>query len=113
MTLMFCAISGDALTLRVYGKAQVIHPYDAAWSEHLERFPEYAGARNIFDLSIDLVTTSCGTSMPEMTIVRDRATTELVPWYAKMSEEELAAFWEKKNTSSLDGVPTGIHAPEH
>lgn len=108
MTLMFCAFEGDALTLRVYGNARVTHPRDAGWDEMVAQFPDYAGARNIYDLEIDLVTTSCGTSVPEMTITRDRARTELEPWYAKMSPEELEAFWRKKNTVSLDGEPTGL-----
>ena len=108
MTLMFCAFEGDALTLRVYGTARVIHPRDADWVSHCAQFPDYAGARNIFDLEIDLVTTSCGTGVPEMTVTRCRAETELVPWYAKMTQQELEAFWAKKNTTSLDGDPTGI-----
>ena len=108
MTLMFCAFEGDALTLRVYGRARAIHPRDAEWDELHARFPDYAGARNIFDLEIDLVTTSCGTGVPEMLVKRHRADTELVPWYAQMTQEELEAFWAKKNTLSLDGDPTGI-----
>lgn len=108
MTLMFCAFEGDALTLRVYGVARVFHPRDPEWDDMLRQFPDYAGARNIYDLDIELVTTSCGTSVPEMTVTRDRAATELEPWYAKMSREELEAFWRKKNTISLDGEPTGL-----
>ena len=108
MTLMFCAFEGDALTLRVYGTARVIYPRDADWDRLIALFPDYAGARNIFDLNIDLVTTSCGTGVPEMTLQRGRAETELVPWYARMTEDELAAFWEKKNKLSLDGDPTGL-----
>lgn len=108
MTLMFCAFEGDPLTLRVYGNARVIHPRDADWPELHAQFPDYAGARNIFDLEIDLVTTSCGTGVPEMSLHRSRAETELVPWYAKMTPEELRAFWAKKNTLSLDDDPTGL-----
>lgn len=108
MTLMFCAFAGDALTLRVYGHARVIHPRDADWPDLYARFPDYAGARNIFDLTVELVTTSCGTGVPEMALTRPRAETELVPWYAAMTEDELRAFWRKKNTLSLDGEPTGI-----
>lgn len=110
MTLMFCAFDGDPLTLRVYGDAQVIHPRDDEWDDLYARFPDYAGARNIFRLSIDLVTTSCGTSVPEMSIVRSRAETDLVPWYAEMGEEGVDAFWRKKNVLSIDGGPTGIFA---
>jgi hypothetical protein len=32
MTLMFCAFEGEALILRVYGTARVIHPRDAEWA---------------------------------------------------------------------------------
>jgi len=108
MTLMFCAFEGEALTLRTYGKAEVFHPRDEEWDDLYALFPDYAGARNIFRLNIDLVTTSCGTSIPEMEIVRHRAETDLVPWYAEMGEDGVDAFWEKKNLRSLDGAPTGI-----
>lgn len=108
MTLMFCGFEGDALTLRTYGTARVFHPGDAAWADLYAQFPDYAGARNIFELQIDLVTTSCGTSVPEMSLIRSRADTELVPWYAQMSDAELAEFWKKKNMISLDGDPTGL-----
>ena len=105
---MFCAFEGEPLTLRTYGEAEVIHPRDAAWGELYALFPDYAGARNIFRLKIDLVTTSCGTSIPEMKVVRPRAETDLEPWYAEMGPEGVTAFWEKKNVTSLDGAPTGI-----
>jgi hypothetical protein len=108
MTLMFCAFGGDAMTLRVYGQAKVVHPRDAAWQELYALFPDYAGARNIFVLDIDLVTTSCGSGVPEMNVVRERAETELVPWYDEMGPEGVTQFWEKKNLVSLDGAPTGI-----
>ena len=108
MTLMFCAFEGDALTLRVYGDAQMIYPRDNEWIELYGLFPDYAGARNIFKLDIDLVTTSCGTGVPEMSVIRPRAETELIPWYADMTKDELNTFWRKKNERSLDGNPTRI-----
>jgi len=108
MTLMFCGFEGDPMTLRVYGDAEVIHPRDDEWSDLYALFPDYAGARNIFKLKIDLVTTSCGTSIPEMSVVRRRAETDLVPWYAEMGEAGVEAFWKKKNRLSIDGHPTGI-----
>ncbi len=112
MTLMFCSFEGDPLTLRIYGNAEVIHPRDEEWETLYALFPDYAGARNIFRLKIDLVTTSCGTNIPEMEITRHRAETDLVPWYADMGEEGVTAFWEKKNVISLDGSPTGIFEGE-
>ncbi len=108
MTLMFCAFEGDAFTLRVYGAAQVIYPPHDEWDQLYSLFPNYAGARNIFKLDIDLVTTSCGTGVPEMTFVRQRAETELVPWYAELGVAGVKAFWRKKNMTSIDDAPTGI-----
>lgn len=90
MTLMFCAFEGDALTLRVYGSARVIHPGDADWDSLSAHFPAYAGACNIFDLSIELVTTACGTGVPEMQVIRPRADTELLPFYEDMAPKASA-----------------------
>ena len=108
MTLMFCAFKGDHLILRTYGTAKVIHPRDVEWADLYAQFPDYAGARNIFVLDIDLVTTSCGSGVPEMSVVRSRGETDLEPWYDDMGPEKVRAFWEKKNLTSLDGQPTGI-----
>jgi hypothetical protein len=108
MTLMFCAFTGDALILRVYGEAEAFHAHDPEWADLIKNFPTYAGARNIYRLKIDLVTTSCGTGVPEMEVIRPRAETELEPWYAEMTPAQMDAFWRKKNVQSLDGDPTGL-----
>ncbi|AKS46283.1 Pyridoxamine 5'-phosphate oxidase [Octadecabacter temperatus] len=108
MTMMFSSFEGDPLTLRVYGTARVVHPRDADWTALLAHFPDYAGARNIFTLDIDLVTTSCGTSVPEVEVTRTRADKDMEPWYAEMGPEGVDKFWHKKNVKSVDGFETGI-----
>lgn len=108
MTLMFCAFRGDHLILRTYGKARVIHPRDPEWNEYYTLFPDFAGARNIFVLDIDLVTTSCGSGVPEMSVVRTRGETDLEPFYAEMGPDKVIEFWKKKNVTSIDDYPTGI-----
>lgn len=108
MTLMFCAFKGDHLILRTYGNARVIHPRDPEWQEHYALFPDFAGARNIFVLDIDLVTTSCGSGVPEMSVVRSRGETDLEPYYADMGPDKVQEFWRKKNLTSIDDYPTGI-----
>lgn len=108
MTLMFCGFSGDALILRVYGQAAVFHERDSQWNALLAEFPEYPGTRNIFKLHIDLVTTSCGTGIPEMQVIHPRADTELLPYYAELGKEGVDKFWRKKNVESIDGKPTGL-----
>lgn len=107
MTLMFCAFDGDALILRLYGQAEVYLPRDAEWQDLVAAFPEIAGSRQIFDLTIDLVQTSCGTGVPIMEYKRPRADTELVPFCAEMGEKGVAEYWRRKNATSIDGKPTG------
>jgi hypothetical protein len=108
MTLMFCAFSGDAMILRVYGHAKVVHPRDEAWSVLSGLFPPMAGSRQIFDLAIDLVQTSCGSGVPFMDFRAERGTTELLPFYEAMDEAQLCDYWRRKNTLSIDGEPTHI-----
>jgi hypothetical protein len=108
MTLMFCAFEGDPMILRTYGTARVLHPRSEGWEDMISGFPQIAGSRQILDLSIDLIQTSCGTGVPEMRFVRSRAETELVPFYEDMGTEGVKEYWRKKNSLSIDKNPTGI-----
>jgi hypothetical protein len=108
MTLTFCAFEGDAMILRVYGKASVIHPRNDDWQRFSSGFPDIAGSRQIFDLNVDLVQTSCGTGVPVMPFLKGRAETELLPFYDKMDADGVREYWRRKNVESIDGRPTGI-----
>jgi len=111
MTMMFCAFSGKPLILRVYGTATAFHAHDAQWQELMQCFPDYPGTRNIFKLNIELVTMSCGTGVPQMQVVHNRADTDLLPWYDSLGAEGMEQFWRKKNVQSLNGKPTGLFDP--
>jgi len=50
MTIMFCAVEGKPLILRLYGHALAVHPRDDEWDELSSLFPEHLGARQIFDM---------------------------------------------------------------
>jgi hypothetical protein len=108
MTLMFCAFTGDAMILRVYGTASVLHPRDAGWDAAAADFPKLAGSRQIFDLAIDLVQTSCGTGVPIMEFRKSRGEEELVPYYEELGEAGVEVYWRRKNVLTIDGKPTGI-----
>ncbi|PTX57033.1 pyridoxamine 5'-phosphate oxidase [Litoreibacter ponti] len=108
MTLMFCAFEGDALILRLYGTATVLHPRDAGWDAAAAQFPPMAGTRQIFDFSLDRLQTSCGTGVPLMAFQKDRVHDELLPFYAKMGEDGVEAYWRRKNTKTIDGFETGL-----
>ena len=96
------------MILRVYGQAKVYHPRDAEWHDMVTAFPDIAGSRQIFDLTIDLVQTSCGTGVPIMEFRKPRAETEMVPFYAEMGEAGVEAYWRRKNVMSIDGKSTGV-----
>jgi hypothetical protein len=71
-------------------------------------FHSIAGSRQIFDLNIDLVQTSCGTGVPIMEFQKSRAEEELVPFYEDMGVDGVNDFWRRKNMTTVDGEPTGI-----
>ena len=107
MTLMFCAFDGDALILRTYGTASTLHPRDAGWDELARLFPAMAGSRQMFDMTIDLVQTSCGTGVPVMAYQGQRGPDELLPFYEQMGPDGVQRYWARKNALSIDGKNTG------
>ncbi|MDE0524304.1 MAG: pyridoxamine 5'-phosphate oxidase family protein [Boseongicola sp.] len=108
MTLMFCAFEGDARILRVYGTARATHPHDSDWAERTAVFPDLAGSRQVIDMKIDMVQTSCGSGVPLMELKAQRGHDELVPYFEEMGPAGIAAYWQRKNTRSIDGYETGI-----
>lgn len=108
MTLMWMSLGTTPIILRAYGTATVVHPRDDAWVELAPLFPDFGGSRQVFDFAIERVADSCGTGVPTMTVEADRGLTELEPFYKKMTSEQVRGFWERKNTVSIDGLPTHI-----
>ena len=106
MTIMFAAFEGNPMILRLYGKAEVIHRGDPEWQALLAHLNPIPGARQIFDLDIDLVQTSCGKAVPIFDYIEDRDT--LTNWANQRGEDGLKSYWEKKNRLSIDGKPTLI-----
>lgn len=108
MTIMFCAFDGPPLILRLYGTARVIHKKDNDWKELFSHFNPLSGARQIFDLSIELVQVSCGMAVPYYEHMGDREL--LSDWAKKKGDGGLVEYWEEKNQSSIDNIPTNIIA---
>ncbi|ULA63544.1 MAG: Pyridoxamine 5'-phosphate oxidase family protein [Nitrospira sp.] len=106
MTLMFCAFEGPPMILRLYGAATVVHRGGATWRELISLFPPLPGARQIFDVTLDLVQTSCGMAVPYFSYAEDREL--LNEWANKKGEEGLRQYRKEKNQLSLDGIPTHI-----
>jgi hypothetical protein len=110
MTIMFCSFEREPLILRLFGSARTVQAEDDSWEELLELFPPLPGARQVYDVDVDLVLTSCGYGVPLMETTAQR---ELMPaWATKKGPEGLAAYHAQKNTTSLDGLPTGWPQPQ-
>ncbi len=106
MTIMFCAFEGKPLILRLYGSARVYHPRDPEYEQYLNLFPLIPGSRQIIEMEIELVQSSCGTGVPLMKYQEDR--TLLRDWAQNKGEEGLQEYMSQKNQISLDGHKTGI-----
>ena len=108
MTLMFCAFQGDARILRLYGTARTIHARDDDWDDLIAHFPAMAGTRQLYDMTIDAMQTSCGSGVPFMSFDKERLSEELVPYFGDMGPDGVDAYWRKKNVETIDGFETGL-----
>jgi len=87
MTLMFCAFEGKPMILRLYGNASVYHERDTKYHAHIGLFPKIAGARQIIELKVERVQTSCGYAVPFMEFKEERRVLET--WAEKKGEQRL------------------------
>jgi hypothetical protein len=108
ITLMWCSFTTRPLILRAYGTARAVHHGEPDWPALKALLPDLPGARQIVDVAIDLVQSSCGYAVPFMDFREDRQV--LRNWAEDKGEAGLRAYWADRNTLSLDGEPTGIEA---
>jgi len=106
MTIMFCAFEGKPLILRLYGQAKIYHQRDLEFHQYIDLFPANTGSRQIIEMEVDLVQTSCGFAVPFMDFKEERGT--LNAWSSKQGADGIEEYWERKNTKSLDGFETRI-----
>ncbi len=107
MTIMFCSFDTDPMILRLYGTAKIFHPRDEEFTVYAKLLPDLPGARQIIEMDVDLVQTSCGYAVPFMEFKEERG--QLRKWADKKDEEQMKDYWEQKNSKSIDGFETGIH----
>ncbi len=106
MTLMWCSFGPRALILRAYGSARTLHPRDADWAGMAAHFKTGFAARQIFDLSVEMVQSSCGYGVPRFEYAGER---DVLPkWAEARGPEGVRAYWAERNAVSIDGFPTGI-----
>lgn len=103
ITIMFCNFERPALILRIYGRGAPVLPQDEGWEELAQHFTLLPGTRQIFDIAVESVQTSCGWGVPFMSLEGERETLKKAhrqsdpdEWEAKMA----------KRVQSIDGLPT-------
>jgi len=103
VTIMFCAFENPALILRIYGQGRPVLPQQAGWDDLAGHFEMLPGTRQIFDIAVDSVQTSCGWGVPVMQYERERETLK------KAHRQTGSEAWLKRaagRTQSIDGLPT-------
>lgn len=106
LTIMFCAFDGAPVILRLYGRGKSLLKGTRDYGELAQQFPDLPGARQIVTLDVDLVQTSCGMAVPHFEFKSHRE--NLNRWSLNQGKEGLKKYWRLKNTTSIDGLPTGI-----
>ena len=106
MTIMFCEFEGKPLILRLYGVANIFHKRDKKFQEYLNLFPKFSGSRQIIEMDVDLIQTSCGFAVPFMDFKEERTT--LNSWAEKQGDNGIQKYWSEKNVQSIDGYETKI-----
>jgi hypothetical protein len=102
ITMMFCNFQQPALILRIYGRGEPVVPWDRGWEELAPHFALLPGTRQIFDIAIESVQTSCGWGVPVMKLEKERAT--LLKYHAQSDPVEWAGKFKTRRTS-IDGLP--------
>ncbi len=108
MTVMWCSFGKRPLILRAYGTATCLHARDEGFDALNADFPPSPGARQIYDMAVDLVQTSCGYAVPFMEFQEDRNV--LRDWAENKGHDGIRDYWRDRNQKTIDGLPTGIVA---
>jgi hypothetical protein len=106
ITVMFCSFSQQPLILRLYGQGRVVLPRHQEWDKFHAFFPDIPGERQIILMDIDSVQTSCGFGVPIYEFQEERKT--LTNWAVDRGKSGLREYWQQKNQTSIDGLPTKI-----
>ncbi|AKH43457.1 hypothetical protein FHS61_000839 [Altererythrobacter atlanticus] len=105
ITLMFCNFQQPAQILRIYGRGEPVVPWDRGWDDLAGHFTLMPGTRQIFDIAVESVQTSCGWGVPIMELQQERKT--LLKAHAQADPAEWAGKHKTRRTS-IDGLPARV-----
>ena len=103
ITVMFCNFEQPALILRIYGRGLPVLPQDDGWEALAAPFTLLPGTRQIFDIAVESVQTSCGWGVPFMTLEGERDTLQKAH---RQADPETWTTKAARRTTSIDGLST-------
>jgi hypothetical protein len=103
ITLMFCAFSGPANILRLYGRGESCSFDEPGFAEKMALFPGFERARGVITMRIERIADSCGWGVPFFDYKGERD--QLRRWVDSRPSEEWAARRYESNAVSIDGLP--------
>lgn len=107
ITVMFCALNGPPLILRLYGRGRAVRPAVSEWAQLRPVFgAPLPGERQLILVDIQSVQTSCGFGVPLYNFAGER--TMLREWAERKGDGGLRDYRATKNARSIDGLPTGL-----
>ena len=109
LTIMFCSFSGPPQIMRLYGTGTSVGWENPEFEDLISKYYGSVtplGTRQIIRLEFDLVQTSCGYGVPLFDYKGERAAIE--NWHDNKGPDGIQSYWEQKNLSSMDGLPTGL-----
>jgi hypothetical protein len=106
ITIMFCSFDKKPLILRLYGSVKMYHDRDEDFHIYLKLFPKYDGVRQVVDMKVESVQTSCGFAVPRMDFLGERDM--LRKWTEHKGKDGVLKFQTENNIESIDGFETDI-----
>ena len=106
MTIMWCSFDKAPLIMRAYATVHVVHKTDPRWATLISHFPVHDGARQMFELKVHKLQTSCGFAVPFYEYQGER--TILKEHWQKKGDDVLPEYWLNKNAKSIDEFDTGM-----
>lgn len=106
ITVMLCSFEEKPVILKLYGRGRAVSRHGPEWAGLHQHFTPLPGERQIIDITIESLQTSCGYGVPLYGFRGERET--LRQWADKKGETGLRDYWREKNQRSIDGLPTGL-----
>ena len=106
ITLMWCSFGPKPMIMRGFGGAQTLHPRDDGFDALNALFPAFDGARQIYDVTLEMIQTSCGYAVPFMDYAGERDVLRI--WTENKGADGIADYWATRNKTTIDGAPTHI-----